>query len=133
MTTDAKQRVAWVVLAALALTAVGAAAYSYLSRPPQMGASEAVFETVDALYTAVRNRDARRVTECETRLAGYRASGELPAAAAESLGAICARAKAGGWEAAAEKLYAFMSVQRRDGATGDHPPRATGKAKAGKR
>jgi hypothetical protein len=117
----------------LALTAVGAVAYSYLSRPPQMGPSEAVFDTVDALYTAVRNRDARRVTECEARLAGFRASGELPPAAADELAAIVAKARAGGWEAAAERLYTFMLAQRRDGATGDHPPRATGKAKAGKR
>ncbi len=125
-----RERVAWAVVAALALTAVGAVAYSYLSRPPQMGPSDAVFDTVDALYTAVRNRDARRVTECETRLAGYRAAGELPPAAAEALADIVAKTRAGGWEAAAEKLYAFMLAQRRDGATGDHPPRATGKAKA---
>ena len=61
-------------------------------------------DTVDALYTAVRNRDVRRVTECEARLASYRAAGELPPAAAEALASICARAKAGGWEPAAEKL-----------------------------
>ena len=133
MTTDARRRVAWVALAALAVTACGAVAYSYLSRPPQMGASEAVFDTVDALYTAVRNRDVRRVTECEARLAGYRASGELPPAAADELAGIVAKARAGGWEAAAERLYRFMLAQRRDGAAGHPEPRpAAGKAKGGK-
>jgi hypothetical protein len=108
--------VAWAVIAALALAAVGAVAYSYLSRPPQMGPSEVVFDTVDALYTAVRNRDTRRLGECETRLAGYRTSGELPPAAADELAAVVAKARAGGWEAAAERLYRFMLAQRRDGA-----------------
>jgi hypothetical protein len=81
-----------------------------------MGPSDAVFNTVDALYTAVRNRDAKRVTDCEARLAGYRAAGELPADAADTLASIIARARAGGWDAAAERLYEFMLAQRRDGA-----------------
>ncbi|MBN9518995.1 hypothetical protein J0H58_10835 [bacterium] len=135
MATDSRrrERFAWVVLAAVALVTCGAVAYSYLSRPPQMGPSEAVFETVDALYTAVRNRDEKRVTECETRFAAYRAGGELPAAAADTLAAVVRQARGGSWDAAAERLYRFMLAQRRDGATDSHPPRpAAGKAKVGK-
>jgi hypothetical protein len=98
-----------------------------------MGPSDAVFDTVDALYTAVRNRDAKRVTDCETRLAGYRSAGELPADAAETLASIVARTRAGSWDAAAERLYAFMLAQRRDGAAGHPEPRpAAGKGKGGK-
>ena len=129
MTTDARRRVAWAVLAALALGACGAVAYAYLARPPQMGASEAVFDTVDALYTAVRNRDAKRVAECETRLAGYRAAGELPPAAADELASIIGRARAGGWDVAAERLCRFMLAQRRDGADGRPKPTSKGKAR----
>lgn len=129
MTTERRQRVAWVVLAALAVAGCGAVAYSYLTRPPQMGPSEAVFDTVDALYTAVRNHDEKQLTACEARLAGYRTAGELPPAAAESLTAIIATARAGSWDSAAERLYAFMLAQRRDGAT--KPPAAKPKAKKG--
>jgi hypothetical protein len=133
MTTDIRRRVAWAVLAALALGACGAVAYAYLARPPQMGPSEAVFDTVDALYTAVRNRDEKRLAACEARLAGYRASGELPPDAADTLASIIGRARAGGWDGAAERLYRFMLAQRRDGAEGHPKARPTGvKGKAGK-
>ena len=37
----------------------------YWSRPPQMGTSEEVFNTVDALYTAVRNQDEKRIAALE--------------------------------------------------------------------
>jgi hypothetical protein len=84
-------------------------------RPPQMGADERAFRTVDALYTAVRARNLARVMECEQRLRGHRESGRLPAAAADHLDAIVGDAKAERWQVAAERLYEFMTAQRRDG------------------
>lgn len=101
--------------------------------PPQMGTSEQVFNTVDALYTAVRNEDERRVEECATRLRGYRDSGKLPAAAADRLEAIITTAKAGNWRPAAETLYDFMKGQRREGVLeDDHEQPKKGKAAKGK-
>jgi hypothetical protein len=88
---------------------------AYLNRPPQMGTSEEAFNTVDALYTAVRSRDEKRLGECEQRLHGYRDAGKLPPAAAASLDAIIQRARSGGWEGAARQLYDFMYAQRREG------------------
>ena len=92
-----------------------------------MGPDAEVFETVDALYTAVRNRDEARLTQCEARLAGYRAAGKLPKAAADRLDGVIAKARAGDWQPAAERLYDFMLAQRRDGAEAPakpaHPPK----------
>lgn len=118
-TTDAPTRQNRIVLLALGgvvAVAAGIVLFGLLSRPPQMGASDEVFRTVDALYTAVRNRDEKRVGECERRLHAYRESGELPAAAADALDAVVRQTRSGEWEAAAERLYEFMLAQRRDGA-----------------
>ena len=113
---------------AVAVIAVGL--YFAFSRPPQMGTSEEVFDTVDALYTAVRGRDEKRLTECAKRLTGYREAGKLPAAAADALDAIIRRARGGSWESAAERLYEFMLAQRRDGTIEEKPkPVKPGKAK----
>src|SRR5262245_5205628 len=90
--------------------------YAFLTRPPQMGASEEVFHTVDALYTAVRNHDERRLGECEQRLKGYLDEGKLPPAASRSLDGIIRQARSGSWQPAAEGLYRFMLAQRREGA-----------------
>ena len=128
-TSDPRQRVAGYALVGLLAVGVGVAAWAYWSRPPQMGAAEAPFKTVDALYTAVRGHDEKRLAECEARLKGYRASGELPPAAADELDAIIGRARGGAWQSAAERLYTFMLAQEREGATGEaHPkPKRTGK------
>lgn len=124
-TTDTPARPNRLPLLALGVVvavAAGVVLFGLLSRPPQMGASEEVFHTVDALYTAVRNRDERRVGECERRLHGYREAGELPTPAADALDAVVRQTRSGEWEAAAERLYAFMLAQRRDGA--DTKPKA---------
>jgi hypothetical protein len=104
------------------VAAVGVLAW-WLGRTPQIGADPRVFATVDALYTAVRNEDARRVDECAGRLRGYREAGALPAAAADHLDRVIGEAKGGRWRPAAERLYAFMSAQRRDGPrpAAEHP------------
>jgi hypothetical protein len=107
----------WVL--ALSLTAVGIAVVAIVvliwSRPPQMGPDKDVFATVDALYTAVRARDERLLTDCETRLATYRQFGKLPEAAADHLDGVIAKARGGAWQSAAERLYDFMLAQQREG------------------
>ncbi|MBN9122091.1 MAG: hypothetical protein J0I06_23615 [Planctomycetes bacterium] len=108
------------MLGGLALVAVAFVLYAYLNRPPQMGVSEEVFNTVDALYTAVRNRDEKRVGECEQRLVGYRDAGKLPPDAADELAAVIRKAKSGAWEGATERLYEFMLAQRREGTLEPH-------------
>ena len=74
----------YALIGIVALVAIGVI-YHYWSRPPQMGTSEEVFNTVDALYTAVRNQDDKRMGECEARLKGYREAGKLPESAANAL------------------------------------------------
>ena len=114
------------VLLGLLAVAVVIAVIAYRSSPPQMGTSEEVFNTVDALYTAVRNRDEKRLTECEQRLKAHRDAGKLPPDAADRLDAIIAKARAGSWDAATERLYDFMRAQRREGEmepTHPKPPR----------
>jgi hypothetical protein len=110
-------RVGWNVFAAFVLIAAIAVVLIARKRPPQMGADPKVMNTVDALYTAVRNQDETRVTECERRLHGYRDAGMLPKKAAEHLDEVIAMTRAGKWDPAARRLYDFMMVQRRDGPT----------------
>ena len=114
---ESPARLKWlgISLASLLTLVVAVATYQWWNRPPQMGTSDESFKTVDALYTAVRSHDDKRLRECEQRLQSYRQSGELPDAAANSLDAIIAQAKAGGWQSATERLYEFMLAQRRDG------------------
>jgi hypothetical protein len=110
-----RERAALLILGGAGLVVGLIILLAYLNRPPQMGTSEEVFTTVDALYTAVRSRDEKRLGECQQRLHGYRDAGKLPSAAAAALDAIIQRARAGGWEPAARQLYDFMFAQRRDG------------------
>ena len=129
-TSKAVQKAAWAVLGGVALLAAVAVVLS-LRTPPQMGPDAEVFETVDALYTAVRNRDVARLTQCEAKLAGYRVAGTLPKAAADRLDGVIAEARRGDWQPAAERLYDFMLAQRRDGAEPPvkPPPASKGKGK----
>lgn len=105
------------LLLALGLPAVGAVVLLIinLGPPPQMGADEAVFNTVDALFTAVTARDEKLLADCERRLLALKAAGKLPLDASAYLDNITRKARAGRWESAAQSLYDFMSVQRRDG------------------
>lgn len=115
-----RARVAGLVLAGLAAAAIVAVVIG-TRRPPQMGADEEAMRTVDALYTAVRERDEKRMGECERRLHGYRDASQLPPDAAAFLDKVIAKARGGGWESATEKLYDFMRVQRREGDPGEPP------------
>ena len=111
---QSKQSIGWIALAAVAVVLVIVLVLS-LRTPPQMGPDEEVFNTVDALYTAVRNQDDRQLTACEEKLNGYRDAGKLPTSAAASLAGIIAQSRGGNWESAARKLYDFMAAQKREG------------------
>ena len=115
-----RNRVAGFALLGLVAVAAVALAVAYFSRPPQMGPDEDVFNTVDALYTAVRLKDAAKVGQCEDRLRAYREAGKLPKESAEYLDRVIAKARDGRWETATERLYEFMLAQRRDGAEESH-------------
>jgi hypothetical protein len=91
-----------------------------LRRPPQMGANEEVFHTVDALFTAVTARDEKLLAQCEARLQAHRDGGQMPPESAEHLDSIIQKARGGSWQSAAERLYDFMRAQRREGAA--EPP-----------
>jgi hypothetical protein len=108
------------LMLALGLLAVGAVVVLIinLARPPQMGADEEVFNTVDALFTAVTARDEKLLGQCEQRLHALKDGGNLPTDAAAYLDNVIQKAHDGRWEAAAEKLYDFMKAQRRESAEG---------------
>lgn len=89
--------------------------YWWWSRPPQLGTDEETSRTVDALFTAVTARDEKRVTDCEQRLHALRDAGRLPDDASDYLDGIIHKARAGEWEPAAKRLYAFVRQQRREG------------------
>ncbi len=129
-----RQRVGWIVLAVLAVGFVVVLVLS-LRTPPQMGPDEAVFKTVDALYTAVRNQDEKQLAACEGRLNAYKEAGKLPKESAEYLDGVIAKARGGGWETAAKRLYEFMLAQRREGELEHHPkdPKPRGPAKPAKK
>jgi hypothetical protein len=111
------------VLLVLGLLAVGAVVLLLVSlrRPPQMGADEAVFNTVDALFTAVTARDEKRLGQCEQRLRALKDAGKLPGDASDYLDRIVQQARAGRWQPAAERLYDFIRVQRREGPSEPRP------------
>ncbi|HVA50806.1 MAG TPA: hypothetical protein VNH11_30970 [Pirellulales bacterium] len=106
-------RVVWATVGVcLALCAAGAW-WVWSAAPPQLGGDEQVFDTVDALFTAVRARDPRLLDDCEQRLRTYEKDGKLSAPAVSYLDEIIEMARAGKWRPAAEKLYEFMKAQRR--------------------
>ena len=119
-----RRRIAWFTLVSVATAGIVVALIAYFNRPPQMGADEDVFNTVDALYTAVRLKDEAKLAQCEQRLHASRDGGKLPASAAEHLDDIIATARKGKWESAAESLYDFMLAQRREGQIEQRPHNA---------
>jgi hypothetical protein len=111
---SARGRVGLIVFGVIVAGVVAAVVWG-LRSPPQIGTDHDVFNTVDALFTAVTARDEKRLGECEERLRGYREAGKLPADAADELDAIIRKARSGSWQSAAERLYSFMQAQRREG------------------
>ena len=114
-TTESRSRVAWWVLGGLAAIALLVVAGRYFTQPPQMGVDDDVFKTVDALFTAVQMKDEAKLTQCEQRLHAYRDAGKLKDRPAKYLDGVIAKARAGSWQDAAERLYEFMLAQRREG------------------
>jgi hypothetical protein len=110
---DPRNRIARRILIGLVVAAACYAVYAFWTRPPQMGVDEEVFRTVDALYTAVRARDAKQLAQCESRLKAYRDTGKLPASAASWLEGVIATARGGDADAATRRLYDFMAAQRK--------------------
>ena len=103
--------------------------YNVFNRPPQMGASEEAFLTVDALFTAVTARDENKLNDCERRLKRLEETGQLPASAWKSLESTIHKARAGKWQSAAESLYTFMLAQRREGSPGRVVPQPSTRKK----
>lgn len=112
-TDELQERRVWLLAGAMVLFG-GYYAWSKWDRTPQIGTDEAVFNTVDALFTAVTTKDTKRLEQCASRLAEYRRAGRLPEASAELLDSIIAEARKGGWKPAAERLYDVMLSQRRE-------------------
>jgi hypothetical protein len=109
-----RSRIAWRVLASIAVLLLTVFAITRFDRPPQMGGDEDVFRTVDALFTAIGMRDEAKLADCERRVHQYQEAGKLPESSATYLAKIIARARAGNWENASKSLYEFMRAQRRD-------------------
>ena len=82
-------------------------------RPPQIGADEAVFGEVDALYTAVTAKRPDLLDQSRARLAELHRDGKVPQAAYQKLTAICEQADRQEWRPAAETLWHFMRGQRK--------------------
>jgi hypothetical protein len=102
------------------------------SKPPQMGADEEVSKNVDALFTAVTARDEKLLADCQRRLVTLKDTGKLPGEASAYLDNIISKARAGGWESAAQSLYDFMRAQRREGSH-EHPKKETTRPNSGKK
>lgn len=124
-----RHRIALGVLVTLALFVAGRV-YLGLRSQPQLGSSEEVFNTVDALFTAVTARNEQWLGNCERRLRDHRNTGKLGGAAWKRLEGVMAQARAGDWEPAAHTLYDFIQGQRREGFDGQarsppSPPRPT--------
>jgi hypothetical protein len=128
---EGRQRLARNVLIGLVVLAAAVLVYQWWNRPPQMGTSEEVFNTVDALYTAVRNQNEKQVGACQARLKHYRELGQLPPDAADRLDRIVKKTRDGSWDSAVRELYEFMMAQRREGPREDSPEHSHDK-KAGK-
>ena len=94
---------------------VGVTAYWLCNRSqPQMKYDSEVFNTVDALFTAITSRNPDRLAACNQRLVRYKAEGRLTGAGANTLDQIVEQAQSGEWEGAGKRLYAFMLGQRRE-------------------
>ena len=100
-----------IAVSVVAVVATILVARTLLARP-QMGTDHEVFKTVDALFTAINSKDKQRLSDCGTRLQGFRKDGKLPVAAARHLESIIDQAEKGQWQASAKTLYDFMLAQR---------------------
>ncbi len=113
MTNSSKFQRKWAVMTGGILAVVGIV-WGIWSRwlPPQLGVDAQVFNTVDALFTAITSRDTNQLADCERRLKAYHEEGRISDAVAGSLDAIIQQTRKGQWEPAARRLYDFIRGQR---------------------
>ena len=115
MSTQAPTAIRKAALAAAVAIAAGIFWFGFVGcGPPQMGADREAFQSVDALFTAVTARNEKLLRDCEYRIGECDVAGKLPAQAKGYLDDIIRRARAGQWESAAQRLYDFMMVQKRE-------------------
>jgi hypothetical protein len=103
------------LLAVLSLVVAARCWYGYRSQP-QLPASDEIYKTVDALFTAVTAHDSQRLASCQQRLESYKDRGSLSKSAAKRLDRIIALANSGDWTSAAHQLYDFIQAQQRKAA-----------------
>lgn len=97
------------------LTLVAVTAYWLSNRSqPQLKYDGEVYNTVDALFTAITSRNADRLAACNERLNRYESEGRLTGPAAKALDQIVRQAEGGEWDAAGKRLYALILGQRRE-------------------
>lgn len=104
----------FLTLGSIAVIVAGTVIWWSNRAPPQMKYDGEVFNTVDALFTAITSRNADRLAACNERLDRYQAEGRLTGAAATALDDIVRQAERGEWDAAGRRLYALILGQRRE-------------------
>ena len=82
-------------------------------RPAQMGASDEVLSSVDALYTAVASRRPELLEQSAAKIEALHTSGELADAPYRQIKTYIDEARAGKWESAIRQLHEFIRGQRR--------------------
>ena len=82
-------------------------------RVPQVLGDEAVFNEVDALYTAVTSKRRDLLSNCRERLSKLHQEQRLSQPGFNELCAVIKLAESDKWSDAAERLYAFMRAQRK--------------------
>ena len=114
-----------ITILGLAIIAIAARAYFVFHSAPQLPASDEVYSTVDALFTAVTAHDSQRLATCQQRLESFKHRGSMPSAAAKRLDRIIAIANSGDWTAAAHQLYDLIQAQQRKAASAPRPQMTT--------
>lgn len=80
---------------------------------PQVLGDEAVFNELDAMYTAVTSKRRDLLDATATRLAKLHQDGKLSDAGQAEITAIRELADQQKWDVAAQRLYDFMRAQRK--------------------
>lgn len=106
-------RTGFLFLGFLGVLALGFWCYSLWNSTPQMGPDPVLFKAVDALYSAVRNKDLPRINACEKQLALSRENGTLPGPSFQVLMDIIRKTREDQWQSASESLYYYMLAQHR--------------------
>lgn len=103
------RRYLWCV--AIAIAVVFAWGWISWNAVPAFKANGDALKTIDALFTAINSRDAKRVASCRESLSKHASSGQLNPAAMAELSNCCEQASSGAWENAARRLYRMIEKQ----------------------